>query len=167
MEAKIYPLSATLNGKINLQKIDLEIRASTIELYETPAYLFKGMLYVEFSGSPSEADVTQLEEIIAGHDGEDASVSEAHVNEREEKIRELTQMAIFHPLLDNTETVEYLTSIDNWFNAWKRSGIETSLVSKIASDALSGTHPQDTFLNTVVNPEGNKCFEFLISVIQS
>lgn len=166
MEAKIYDLSVTLNNNVNLQKLDLEIRSSTIELYETPPYLFKGMLFIEFSGTPSAADITQLEAILAAHDGEDAAISEAQVNARENKIRELSQLAINHPLLDNGDTVEYLTSIDNWFNAWKRCGIDSSLVSKIVADATSGTHPQDAFLNETVNTEGNKCYEFLISKIQ-
>lgn len=167
MEAKIYDKSATLNGVVNYEKLDLEIRASTIQHYVTPAYEFKGMIFVEFEQAPSTEDVTTLEGIIAAHDGEKANVSQVQVGNREKKIRELTEMALYHPSLNNNDTVEYLTSIDNWFNAWKRSGIDTSLVSKIVTDATSGTHPQDAFLNTIVNPDGNKTFEFLISMIQS
>lgn len=167
MIAYIYELSTTLNTKVNIQKLDLEIRARTIQNFETPPYLFKGMLFIEFSQEATEEDKTQLDTIVAAHDGEEANISESQVNARETKIRELTEMALYHPLLNNDDTVEYLTSIDNWFNAWKRSGISTSLVSKITADATSGSHPQDSFLNTVVNPEGNKTFEFLISMIIS
>lgn len=167
MIAYIYELSATLNSKVNIHKIDLEIRASTIQNFETPPYLFKGKLYVEFSQDATAEDKTNLDAIIAAHDGEEASIAENHVTARETKIRELTEMALYHPLLDENDTVEYLTSIDNWFNAWKRSGINSSLIAKITADATSGTHEQDAFLNTVINPEGNKTFEFLISMIIS
>lgn len=167
MEAKIYDKSATLNGVVNYEKLDLEIRASTIQHYITPVYEFKAMIFVEFEQTPSTEDVTTLEAIIGAHDGQKANVSQVQVDAREKKIRELTEMALYHPSLDDNSTVEYLTSIDNWFNAWKRSGIDTSLVTKIVTDATSGTHPQDAFLNTVINPEGNKTFEFLISAIQS
>jgi len=167
MEAKIYSKSETLNGVVNYEKLDLEIRASTIQNYVTPTYEFKGMIFVEFEQTPSAEDKTNLDGIIAAHDGGIAGVSETQVLAREKKIRELTEMAIYHPDLDKNDTVEYLTSIDNWFNGWKRSGIDTSLLAKIVADATSGTHPQDTFLNTVVSPDGGKTFEFLISVIQS
>lgn len=167
MIAYIFELTSTLNNKVNLEKLDLEIRASTIENYETPPYLYAGKLYIQFSQEATATDKTSLDAIVSAHDGIEAQISETFVQARELKIRELTEMAILHPLLDNGDVVEYLTSIDNWFNGWKRSGIDTSLVAKIVTDATSGTHPQDAFLNTVVNPEGNKTFEFLISMIQS
>lgn len=167
MVAYIYPLAATLNGTINIEKLDLEIRASTIENYETPPYILNEHIYVQFSQNATAQDKLNLDGIIGAHDGAKAAVTETLVNARERKIRELTEMALYHPDLDNNDTVEYLTSIDNWFNAWKRSGIHNSLVGKILADATSGAHPQDAFLNTVVNPEGNKTFEFLISMIQS
>lgn len=167
MIAYIYEILSTFNGKVNLEKLDLEIRASTIENYETPPYLYAGKLYIQFAQEATAADKTSLDAIVAAHDGVEAQVSESFVQAREIKIRELTEMAILHPALNNTDAVEYLTSIDNWFNAWKRSGIDSSLVAKIVADATSGTHPQDAFLNTVVNPAGNKTFEFLISMIQS
>lgn len=167
MEAKIYNISDTLNSKVNIQKLDLEIRASEIQNFETPPYLFTNRIFIEFSETPTADDVTALDAIIAAHDGEEANVSEAQVNARETKIRELTEMAILHPLLDNNDAVEYLTSIDNWFNAWKRSGINTSLLTKIGTDAADVGHPQHAFLNVVVNPEGNTTAQFLQSMIIS
>ncbi len=167
MLSYIYQLSDTLNNKVNLEKLDLEIRASTVPNFLTPPYMVTGRIFIEVSEALGTSDKADLDAIINGHDGEEANVSESHVNEREKKIRELTEMALYHPALDNGDTVEYLTSIDNWFNGWKRSGVDSSLVTKIVSDATSGSHPQDAFLNTVVNPEGNKTYEFLISMIQS
>jgi hypothetical protein len=167
MIAHIYEISITLNSKVNIEKLDLEIRASGLANYVTPPYLINSRLYIEFSNDISGADKTALETILATHDGVEAAISENLVNAREKKIRELTEMAIYHPLLVETDTVEYLTSIDNWFNGWKRSGVNSSLISKIAGDAASGTHPQDAFLNTVINSEGNKTFEFLIGAITS
>lgn len=168
MIAHIYKLSATINSKVNIQKLDLEIRASEIQNFETPPYIgFKNRIFIEFSQAPSEGDVTILDAIIAAHDGEEANVSEAQVNAREIKIRELTEMALLHPSLDNNDAVEYLTSIDNWFNAWKRSGINTSLLAKISADAADAGHPQHAFLNVVVNPEGNTTAQFLQSMIIS
>ena len=167
MIAYIYNISSTLNSKVNIEKLNLEIRASPILNFVTPPYMFNGNIFCEFTQDATTGDKTLLDSIIAAHDGEPANVTEAEVNARETKIRELTEMSIYHPDLDNNDAVEYLTSIDNWFNAWKRSGIDTSLVAKVVTDASSGTHPQDVFLNTVINPEGNKCFEFIISIIQS
>ncbi len=167
MVAYIYEISETLNSKVNIEKLDLEIRASTIENYQTPPYLLNGNIYVQFTQDATPADKTNLDAIIAAHDGDIAGVSETQVSAREKKIRELTEMALYHPALGESDTVEYLTSIDNHFNGWKRSGVDSVLVAKIVADATSGSHPQDTFLNTVVTPEGNKTFEFLISMIQA
>lgn len=166
MEAKIYDISQTANNAVNLQKLDLEIRASEIEYYVTPVYQFGGnRIYVEFEQTPTAAHLLILDGIIAAHDGANANISEKEVNAREGKIRELTQMAIFHPLLDNVEATRYLTSIDNHFNAWKRSGITDVLVEQITADAANVGHPQHGFLNEVVNPEGNTTSEFLLSMI--
>lgn len=166
MEAKIYNITDTLNSKVNFQKLDLEIRASGIDYYVTPVYQLGGdKIFVEFTQTPTVEHVTTLDAIIAAHDGEDATTSEILVNQREIKIRELTQMGLYHPLLDDVELVEYLTSIDNWFNSWKRSGVNTVLVNKIQSDGTSGSHPQDAFLNQPVDTEGNTTYQFLISKI--
>lgn len=167
MLAYIYQITDTVNDKVNIEKLDLEIRASTVPDFLTPPYMFSNKIYVEISQELAPADKTTLDGIIAAHDGATANVSEVHVVEREKKIRQLTEMAIYHPALNESDTVEYLTSIDNWFNSWKRSGVDSVLVAKIVADATGGGHPQDAFLNTVVNAEGNKTFEFLISVIQS
>lgn len=165
--AYIYTLQETANGKVNLEKLDLEIRASTVPDYVTPPKMYSGNIFIEVENGLSAADKLILDGIVANHDGEEADVSEDSVNKRENKIRELTELALLHPLLDNVDSVRYLTSIDNMFNAWKRSGVDTVLIEQIVADATSGVHPQDAFLNEVVNAEGNKTYEFLISVIQS
>jgi len=118
-----------------------------------------------FESSLSSDDEILLTQIVNAHQGNVALVDEASVEEREQKIREMTEMAILHPELNQNDVVEYLTSVDNWFNAWKRCGIDTSLVNKITSDAADSGHVLNTFLNTVITPEGDKTFEFLISSI--
>ncbi len=165
MIAYIYEFADTLNGKVNIEKLDLAVRASTLQNYVTPPYVYAGKLYLNFEAELSAADKLVLDGLISAHDGEEANVSENHVQEREIMIRELTEMAIYHPALAEIETVEYLTSIDNWFNGWKRSGVNTPLINKIIADANNADHPQHAFLTTVVNPEGNQTFEFLISKI--
>ncbi len=165
MIAYIYKISETLNNKVNIEKLDLEIRASVISNYLTPPYITKGRIYVDFEVDASENDKLVLKSIINNHDGELADVSEIHVNAREKKIREMTEMALYHPLLTEHETVQYLTSIDNHFNGWKRSGVNSVLIAKIQEDANNINHVQHGFLNTIVNTEGNKTFEFLISII--
>lgn len=175
MLAYIYELSETLNDKVNIEKLDLEIRASEIENYETPPYLFKGKVYIDFSIEPSVDHKNALDGIISSHDGEEAPTSEKLVTQREQKIRELTLMAIYHPLLNEVDTVEYLTSIDNWFNGWKRSGVTSAIVTKIATDAADTSHPQHGFLTTVVDsvPDGQGgeidvlTYQFLLSIITS
>lgn len=167
MLAIIYNVSDTLNNKVNLEKLDLEIRASIIENYNTPPYLYAGKLYIELSQQPTDAEKLQLTNIIAGHDGEYAAINEEQVKSREQKIRDLTEMALYHPDLVDEDTVAYLTSIDNHFNGWKRSGVSSVLQAKIVEDAQNTNHPQHAFLNTVVNTAGNKTFEYLISIILS
>lgn len=167
MVAYIYELTETLNNKVNEEKLDLEIRASVISNYKKPPYLVTGRIFVEFNQDASASDRIVLDEIISLHNGELAEVSEVHVQERERKIREMTEMALYHPLLSEHETVQYLTSIDNHFNGWKRSGVNSVLIAKIQTDANDTTHPQYDFLNEIVSPEGNKTFEFLLSIIIS
>lgn len=165
MIAYIYEISETTNSKINIEKLNLEIRTSPILGYQSPPYLFKGKVYIDFEQLATPGDKASLDVIFAAHDGAEAGISESLVNAREKKIRELTEMAIYHPSLSEIDVVEYLTSIDNWFNGWKRSGISTSLIAKISADATNGAHPQAGFLNTIINTEGNRTYEFLIGMI--
>lgn len=178
MHAHIYEISQigssltpVTGGKVNIEKLDLEIRASSVNNYTTPPYLYNNKLYVQMSinaHEETESNKNALDAVVFAHDGEFAAVSEVLVKERETKIRQLTEMAIYHPLLDEVQTVEYLTSIDNWFNAWKRSGIDSVLIAKIVEDAGDISHTQNAFLNTVVNPdEGYNAAQFMISIITS
>lgn len=160
-----YYIEDTQNNKVNFEKLSLEIRASSVPLFEKASGV-DGDISIKVTEELSVAKKSELDLIVANHDGAVALVSDSEVKERENKIREMTLMAIYHPLLDETETVEYLTSIDNWFNGWKRSGINSILITKIVADASNVLHPQYDFLNIVVNEEGNKTFEFLISVVQ-
>lgn len=162
-----YDITATVNDMVNLEKLDLEIRASTLPNFITPPYMFNSKVYIDFAAEITAQEKTDLAAIIAAHDGSQADIAQAHVDAREKKIRDLTEMAVYHPALNNDDVVEYLTSIDNWFNAWKRCGIDTSLVAKIAADSADVNHPQYAFLTTDVNTAGDKTFEFLIGMIQS
>jgi hypothetical protein len=163
----IYKFTAdqTANNLINELSLKLEVRASGISNFISAEKYGLSAILVEFDHSLSDQEELDLVAIVAAHTGEKALVDEASVESRELKIREMTEMAILHPLLNKVDAVEYLTSIDNWFNAWKRCGIYDSLIAKITADALDTNHPQHTFLNETVNVEGNKTYEFLIGSI--
>lgn len=159
-----YAVAQTANGKVNFEKLDLEIRATTIPNYLSVTGV-EGEISCKFSDVIPQVSRDELDALILAHDGEYAAINEQQVQGRELKIRELTALALNHPSLDNDEAVEYLTSIDNWFNGWKRSGIASALIAKISIDAANIAHPQHGFLNEVVNTDGNKTFEFLIAKI--
>ena len=152
-------------GVINELSLKLEIRSSTLEGLMDLKKIGIEEVGIMFESSLSSDDELLLTQIVNSHQGLPALVDEASVEEREQKIREMTEMAILHPELNEDDVVEYLTSVDNWFNAWKRCGIDTSLVNKITSDAADSGHVLNTFLNTVITPEGDKTFEFLIASI--
>ncbi len=160
-----YNRADTQLGIVNELSLRLEIRSSTIEGLIDLKKIGIEEIGIMFESSLASDDELLLTQIVNAHQGNVAMVDEASVEEREQKIREMTEMAILHPELNQNDVVEYLTSVDNWFNAWKRCGIDTSLVNKITSDAADSGHVLNTFLNTVITPEGDKTFEFLISSI--
>ena len=152
-------------GVVNELSLRLEIRSSPLEGLIDVKKIGIEEIGIMFDSSLSSDDELLLTQIVNAHQGNVALVDEASVEDREQKIREMTEMAILHPELNANDVVEYLTSVDNWFNAWKRCGIGTSLVNKITSDAADSGHVLNTFLNTVITPEGDKTFEFLIASI--
>ena len=160
-----YELSQAANGKANFEKLNLEIRASTVPDYKAVHHV-NGKIYVEVESELAADKKTELDGIIAGHDGAEAEVAQRFVDAREKRIREMSEMAIYHPGLDTDHTVEYLTYIDNHLNAWKRTGINSVVIAKITADAGDTSNAnQHAFLNAVVNEAGNKTFEFLIGEI--
>jgi hypothetical protein len=160
-----YPITDTLNNKVNALTLHLEIKASTVYNYEECKVIGNKDIQLFFSTGIDDAHKTILDTIVSDHTGEVALVDEVYVEERESKIRELTEMAILHPSLPPLETEEYLVEIDNYLNAWKRSGRNSVLISKLMADALDTNHPRYTYLNTVVNEAGNKTFEYFISIV--
>lgn len=156
----------TLNNKVNLYKLHLELNASDLPNYLSCAVIASQYIQIKFLSNLDDANQAKLSSIINNHDGEPAQVDSNNVDLREGKIRELTEMSLLHPSLNNNDVIDYLTSIDNYFNAWKRSGINTLLIQKIMSDAQDTNHPQQNFLNEVINPHGDLTYEYLISVVQ-
>jgi hypothetical protein len=160
-----YAVSDTANNKVNDLSLHLEIRASTVSGYESCKIIGLKEINLTFSAEIDEAHQAILEGILSAHQGEAALIDRVYVDEREDKISELTEMAILHPSLDSLETEEYLVEIDNYLNAWKRSGRNTVLINKLLADALDTSHDRYAYLNTIVNEAGNKTFEYFISVV--
>ena len=166
----VYEISGTTNQKVDFEKLEIEVLASEVPNVIS-AKGVDGQIYIKVKNELTSTQLdnpTQpigLNQIIANHDGESADVTVSAVEYRENKIRELSQMALYHPNLVEDDVVEYLTSIDNWFNAWKRLGKPNSIINKIILDANTPTHPQYTFLNTNVNSDENKTWEFLVGKI--
>lgn len=160
---KVFKISDTLNNRVNIEKLSLELKTSTISVYSSEMK-FGDEIFVRYPEEISEQEVQTLTAIINAHDGEDAEAyNEDAVSGRENKIRELNQLAMFHPLLDNVETVRFLTFIDNYINAYVRSGIATVVHEKIIAEAQAGDYVN--YLNQVVNTAGNKVFEYFVSKI--
>ena len=151
MIAYIYELSETANNKVNHDKLYIELKVSTIPKVISSEGI-KGKIYLFLEEVITNEQELELNAIIASHDGEDAiAFEERDIAARELIIRELNQLAIYHPLLDNIKTVNYLTSIDNWVNAYVRSGINDVLIAKIAYDAGDTGSEHFPYLHTIVN----------------
>ena len=161
---KVFKITDTLNNKVNIEKLSIELKTSVISKEAYPSK-FIDEIFVRFQEEITADDLLVLEAAIAAHDGGEADVTEDLVQGREFKIRELVQMAKYHPVLDDATTTAYLTDIDNYINAFIRSGDVSSLVPKIAADAADVENPFHTYLNQVVNTQGNYTFEYFIQKI--
>ena len=135
-----------------------------------------GNVEVSFSAELSASDKTALQDIIDNHDGLPARTSEALQRKREIIFSRIVDMAHRHPVLKVDDTVntpphtgafaisDYLRSIDNYVNQWKRDGNHEPLVAKIIADAQAGDHTG--FLNVQVsNDPVASTYQFLISEI--
>lgn len=162
-----YNVADTANNKVNLPKLDLELQGSETpnSKYVKPPYLFGGEIHFCFNTELTASELLIIDGIVTAHDGIEPPTAPYYVTERGEKISKLMLLAIHHPLLDNLDALSYLTDIDNYLNAWMRCGDNRVAVAKITEDANNISHPQHTYLNTVVNIEGQKCYEYLIAGI--
>lgn len=155
-----YNKTATLNGKFDYEKIDLELRANSFNDY-VEYRPWGDTIQFTFDVELDVANKTQLDAVVSGHDGEPAEAyNDAKVDERMYQIRKLTAMAIYNPVLDDVETARYLTSIDDELNGFVKSGISVPLTEKIYIDSQAGNY--QAFLNTIVNDEGNTAWQYLI-----
>ena len=162
---KVFQIVDTLNGILNAEKLSLELKTSPIT---KPAKVtkFGNEIFIRFEEEIVGTDVTMLQDIVANHDGGDADAyNEEAVEARENKIREINQLAMYHPVLDNVETVRFLTFIDNYINAYVRSGVATVVHEKIITEAMDTEGVYYTYLNQIVNTVGNKTFEYFLSKI--
>lgn len=160
-----YPVSFTLNSAVNKLALDLQIKSGTTADFIDSKVIGLVDLQIRFSTQPSAIQIAEIETVLSAHKGEKPLFDEEFVNEREGKIRDMTELAISHPLLDGLETEEVLVELDNYLNAWKRSGRNTVLVNKLIADASNLEHPRYAFYNQIVNDAGNKTFEYFISVV--
>lgn len=163
---KIY--AYPMGKKFDLQRLSHEIKASPVSsIIESPK-AYAGKVLVEFHESLTVEQETYLDGIIDAHDGTLPSRTSIELqNKRELVLSELVDMAHNHPVLKNDSDVitEYLTSIDNWFNSWKRDGNHNKIVAKIFEDSQDSNHPNHGFLNTIVRSDGALTYQFLISYI--
>lgn len=170
MYAEIYEISefiGLLNGNpVNHESLRIEIQASPVPGI-TSLDGIQGKIFVQFQERISDEDKLLLDQIIANHDGLPARTTKVLQERRSTILDGLVQMAHFHPVLKNVpnDITGYLTSIDNWLNAWRRDGNHNILVSKIAQDANDDTSPHHGYLNTIVNTDGVKTYQFLIAGI--
>lgn len=166
---KTFDISITPNHSVNTEKLNYELKTSPIASSVYAYTIGDKIIHIEFknedSVSPEESLI--LQQILSVHDGAEAEVTQHKVDDRELKIRGLVQMAFYHPLLDNDITTSYLTSIDNYINAFIRGGNYSSIVAKLSSDGMDTEGEFYNYLNQVVNTSGNKTFEFFIYKVMS
>ena len=163
---KIY--AYPMDKPFDLERLSHEIKASPVSSIIGTPKAYSGKILIEFPVYLTTDQETYLDEIISIHDGTIKSRTSKELRDkREEVLSELVDLAHNHPVLKVTpnEITGYLTSIDNWFNAWKRDGNHTQLVSKIVLDAQDTAHENYIFLNKVVNTDGVLNYQFLISYI--
>lgn len=181
MRAYIYEISSTLNGKVNYESLFIELSSSPVPgIVSTDG--IKGRIQVEVAQELSTANITILDGLIASHTGSESRTTQQLRLKRENILAKLVDMAHHHPVLKIADSVNvpahtgedvitrYLTSIDNYLNAWVRDGNHTPVVEKITEDANLSAMPINEysgFLNTVVDLEGTRTFEFLIAGIPS
>lgn len=162
------------NGKVNYEKLDIEISTSLVKGF---VRVFQNGTNVLVQLDPLVANPTEqdkddffankliLDQVIFKHDGREADINQDKINARTIAFNRMVQMAIYHPLLNEIETNAYLTAIDNWKNAFLTDGISANIIAKITQDTADATHPQHTFLNTIVSVDGATTAQFLISEI--
>lgn len=166
MIAYIKDISTTQNSKVNYDKLFIELKSSSIPFVGVEP--LAGKIYINCSTHLTLEQETELDTYLSNHDGsEPEAFDDIAIAKRENVIRTLNQLAIYSPRLsDNVMTVRYLTSIDNYINAYIRSGINDVLVEKIGIDAANTEGEFFSYLHTVVNEEGNKTYEYFIGAIQ-
>ena len=167
MIAYIREFTQTENNRVNFEKLTLELRSSKVPF--TSIEPLAGKIYINCVAPITTEEETELDLFISNHDGaEPDAFDEEKIKIRENKIRGINQLAIYSPYLpDNVMTVSYLTSIDNYINAYIRSGITDVIVQKISEDAANPEGEFFAYLHTVVNQAGNKTYEYLIGTILS
>ena len=162
---KVFKVEDTVNKKLNLEKLSLELKTSIISQPSTEFQIGQE-IFIRYTEDITPEDIITLQGIIAAHDGEDAEAYNDHsVSVRENKIRELNQLAMYHPVLDNETTVRFLTHIDNYINAYIRSGIAVVVQGKIIEEATNPAGTYFDYLNEIVNTAGNKTYEYFLSKI--
>lgn len=166
MIAYIKELTDTQNNKVNFEKLTLELKSSKVPFLSVEPLV--GKIYINCLAPLTVEEETELDLFISNHDGaEPEAFDEQKIYERENIIRSINQLAIYSPYLkDNIMTVRYLTSIDNYINAYIRSGITQVLEEKITRDASDPEGEFFAYLHTVVNQAGNKTYEYLIGTIK-
>jgi len=176
MIATIYEYSDTINGNVNFENLTIALQSSPLAGVISVEGI-NGKIYVHTNDEVPEEDKPIMDDLIARHDGFPARTTASLQKKREGVFSTLVNLSHAHPTMGlNTNMItEYLTSIDNWINAWKRDGNHEVLVSKIIFD--SSLNPDESltleerkgpyydFLNQFINLDGVKAFQFLIGGI--
>lgn len=169
------------NGKVNYEKLDVEILTSLITNY-VKCFTYGSLTFVEFEPLAIPFDETAraefetnkllLDEIMTKHDGKEASVTRSKIDERYLQFNKLVQMAHYLPTLTDKDQISgYLAHIDDEKNAFCTDGNPNVLNALITSEALDTGNEFYGFLNTVVGPpippsvDPVLAYQFLISQI--
>ncbi len=178
-DKKAYVYDAA-SKTFNLERLNHELKASPLpplsngEL-QNPQ-IFGAKLYIVFDNALDAQQETDLDAIVTAHDGNLKSRTSKELQEKRERVfSELVDLAHFHPVLSvddapnqTGENVisDYLASIDDEINGWKRDGNPNTLINRITADAVEGQgNPFEKFLNTIVQAPSVKTFQFMIAYL--
>lgn len=164
MRSISFPISTTLNGRINDKKLSIELHASATKIHTVE--VFNQQIFIGRDTVFADDEVVVLENVIKNHDGKTSKIADKAARDtRESKIAEMLDKAhIKHPEMWDAIT-KYITYLDNYINGFIRTNNSNIIFAKIEEDKLSDEWKD--FLDTVINEQGIKAYQFFQSVIQA
>ena len=150
-------------GGVNTQKLFIEVQAPTDipNPIEEPRRV-KARTDITFDVELTAQQVTDLNAIIAAHDGQPAPIFNRQA--RLDNAERLAELGVFNIDIDTNELEDYLIELNAYLDVYINLGITRRIHEKIAADAANVSHPRNAFLTFVIpNSGGRQVWQFIIS----